>query len=253
MGWPNQTADLKQFFPTSVLVTGYDIIFFWVARMMFMTCEFMKDIPFKHVFIHGLVRDSQGRKMSKSLGNGIDPLGVCEEYGADALRFTLVTGNTPGNDMRFYMEKVEANRNFANKIWNATKFVIMNLEDYDADFTPSIADLTLADRWILTFFNDTVRRVTTNLDTFELGDAADAVYNFIWNSYCDWYIELAKQRLYKSDDKRSKRTVQYVLVYVLAHTLELLHPFMPFVTEHLWQHIPHEGDSIIVAPWPHVF
>jgi valyl-tRNA synthetase len=252
MGWPNQTADLKQFFPTSVLVTGYDIIFFWVARMMFMTCEFMKDIPFKHVFIHGLVRDSQGRKMSKSLGNGIDPLGVCEEYGADALRFTLVTGNTPGNDMRFYMEKVEANRNFANKIWNATKFVIMNLKDYDADFIPATEDLTLADRWILTSFNDTVRRVTTNLDTFELGDAADAVYNFIWNSYCDWYIELAKQRLYKSDDERSKRTVQYVLVYVLAHTLELLHPFMPFVTEHLWQHIPHEGDSIIVAPWPHM-
>lgn len=252
MGWPNQTADLKQFFPTSVLVTGYDIIFFWVARMMFMTCEFMKDIPFKHVFIHGLVRDSQGRKMSKSLGNGIDPLGVCEEYGADALRFTLVTGNTPGNDMRFYMEKVEANRNFANKIWNATKFVIMNLKDYDVDFIPATADLTLADRWILTSFNDTVRRVTTNLDTFELGDAADAVYNFIWNSYCDWYIELAKQRLYKSDDEQSKRTVQYVLVYVLAHTLELLHPFMPFVTEHLWQHIPHEGDSIIVAPWPHM-
>ena len=250
MGWPDTTEDIKQFFPTSVLVTGYDIIFFWVARMMFTTCEFMKDVPFRHVFIHGLVRDSQGRKMSKSLGNGIDPLGVCEEYGADALRFTLVTGNTPGNDMRFYMERVEANRNFANKIWNASKFVIMNLTDYDETFVPEEADLTLADRWILTSFNDTVRKVTADFDNFELGDAADAVYNFIWNSYCDWYIELAKQRLYKSDDERSKRTVQYVLVYVLTHTLEMLHPFMPFVTEHLWQHLPHEGESLIVAPWP---
>ncbi|WP_101912230.1 valine--tRNA ligase [Megasphaera vaginalis (ex Bordigoni et al. 2020)] len=252
MGWPDRTADIEQFFPTSVLVTGYDIIFFWVARMMFMTCEFMKEIPFRHVFIHGLVRDSQGRKMSKSLGNGIDPLGVCEEYGADALRFTLVTGNTPGNDMRFYMERVEANRNFANKIWNAAKFVIMNLDDYDAGFIPETDDFTLADRWILSTFNDTVRKVTEKLDSFELGDAADAVYNYIWNSFCDWYIELAKQRLYKPDDKDSRKTVQYVLIYVLTHTLELLHPFMPFVTEHLWQHLPHEGKSIIVAPWPQV-
>ena len=218
MGWPEKTEDIQQFFPTSVMVTGYDIIFFWVARMMFMTCEFMKEIPFHDVFIHGLVRDSQGRKMSKSLGNGIDPLGVCEQYGADALRFTLVTGNTPGNDMRFYMERVEANRNFANKIWNASKFVIMNLKDYDPGFKPSADDLTLADRWILTSFNDTVSQVTANLDKFELGDAADEVYDFIWNSYCDWYIELAKQRLYKSDDQRSKQTVQYVLVYVLTHT-----------------------------------
>lgn len=250
MGWPDKTADLDQFFPTSVLVTGYDIIFFWVARMMFMTCEFMKDIPFENVFIHGLVRDSQGRKMSKSLGNGIDPLGVCEEYGADALRFTLVTGNTPGNDMRFYMERVEANRNFANKIWNASKFVIMNLTDFDEAFVPEESDLTLADRWILTSFNETAARVTEDLDKFELGDAADAVYNFIWSSYCDWYIELAKKRLYQAASDRDKHTVQYVLVYVLTHTLEMLHPFMPFVTEHLWQHLPHEGESIIVAPWP---
>ena len=218
--------------------------------MMFMTCEFMKDIPFKNVFIHGLVRDSQGRKMSKSLGNGIDPLGVCEQYGADALRFTLVTGNTPGNDMRFYMERVEANRNFANKIWNASKFVIMNLGDFDETFIPEDKDLTLADHWILTSFNETVAKVTEDLDKFELGDAADAVYNFIWNSYCDWYIELAKKRLYQAESERDKHTVQYVLVYVLTHTLEMLHPFMPFVTEHLWQHLPHEGESIIVAPWP---
>lgn len=250
MGWPDKTPDIQQFFPTSVLVTGYDIIFFWVARMMFMTCEFMKEIPFKNVFIHGLVRDSQGRKMSKSLGNGIDPLGVCEQYGADALRFTLVTGNTPGNDMRFYMERVEANRNFANKIWNASKFVIMNLGDFDETFIPEDKDLTLADRWILTSFNETVAKVTEDLDKFELGDAADAVYNFIWNSYCDWYIELAKKRLYQAESERDKHTVQYVLVYVLTHTLEMLHPFMPFVTEHLWQHLPHEGESIIVAPWP---
>ena len=250
MGWPETTEDLKQFFPTSVLVTGYDIIFFWVARMMFTTLEFMDDIPFEHVFIHGLVRDSQGRKMSKSLGNGIDPLEVCEQYGADALRFTLVTGNTPGNDMRFYMERVEANRNFANKIWNATKFVIMNLKDFDETFVPEEEDLTLADRWILSSYNAAVRTATKNLDNFELGDAADTVYDFIWNSFCDWYIELAKQRLYKSDDEQSRRTVQYVLVYVLSHTLQLLHPFMPFVTEHLWQHLPHEGKSIIVSPWP---
>lgn len=251
-GWPKKTADIQKFFPTSVLVTGYDIIFFWVARMMFMTCEFMKDIPFKHVFIHGLVRDSLGRKMSKSLGNGIDPLGVCEEYGADALRFTLVTGNTPGNDMRFYMERVEANRNFANKIWNASKFVIMNLTEYDDAFVPEAADLTLADRWILTMLNETVQKVTRDLDRFELGEAADTVYNFIWNLYCDWYIELTKKRLYTSTDERNRRTAQFVLVHVLTRTLELLHPFMPFVTEHLWQHLPHTGESIMLAPWPQV-
>lgn len=252
MGWPDKTPDLQHFFPTSVLVTGYDIIFFWVARMMFATCEFMKEVPFKDVFIHGLVRDSQGRKMSKSLGNGIDPLEVSDMYGADALRFTLVTGNTPGNDMRFYMERVEANRNFANKIWNASKFVIMNLEDYDPEFVPTTDDFTLADRWILTSFNQVVRQVTKGLGSYELGDAAATVYDFTWNSFCDWYIELAKQRLYKSDDKRSRQTAQYVLVRVLTGALALLHPFMPFVTEHLWQHLPHEGESLIVAPWPTV-
>lgn len=250
MGWPESTAELKHWYPTSVLVTGYDIIFFWVARMIFSALEFMDEIPFKHVFIHGLVRDSQGRKMSKSLGNGINPLDVISEYGADALRFTLVTGNTPGNDMRFYMERVEANRNFANKIWNAAKFVIMNLDGYDESFVPSEDDLTLADRWIIESYNNAVERITANLDKFELGEAAAAVYDFIWNSYCDWYIELAKPRLYNKEGGRDRQTAQYVLVTILRHMLELLHPFMPFVTEHIWQHLPHEGESIVVAPWP---
>ena len=251
MGWPNlDAADLNYWYPTSVMVTGYDIIFFWVARMIFSGMEQMKKEPFKTVFIHGLVRDDKGRKMSKSLGNGIDPLEMAEKYGADALRFNLITGNSPGNDMRFFVEKCEAMRNFANKIWNASKFVIMNLGDFDETFIPEDKDLTLADRWILTSFNETVAKVTEDLDKFELGDAADAVYNFIWNSYCDWYIELAKKRLYQAESERDKHTVQYVLVYVLTHTLEMLHPFMPFVTEHLWQHLPHEGESIIVAPWP---
>lgn len=250
MGWPENTAELKHWYPTSVMVTGYDIIFFWVARMIFSGLEFMKEIPFKHVFIHGLVRDSQGRKMSKSLGNGINPLDVIDQYGADALRFTLVTGNTPGNDMRFYMERVEANRNFANKVWNAAKFVIMNLTDYDPDFVPNEADLTLADRWLIDTFNKTVAGVTTNLDNFELGEAAASVYDFIWNSYCDWFIELAKPRLYNGDGGRDRATVQYLLVTVLRNTLEMLHPFMPFVTEHIWQHLPHEGESIVVTSWP---
>lgn len=189
MGWPDQTPTLKQWYPTSTMVTGYDIIFFWVARMMFMSMEFMKEIPFKYVFIHGLVRDSQGRKMSKSLGNGIDPLEVIEKYGADALRFTLVTGNTPGNDMRFYYERVEGNRNFANKLWNATKFTLMNLDDYDKDFVPTKEQLTLADKWILDRLAYTEDYVGTNLDKYELGEAADSIYNFAWNYFCDWYIE----------------------------------------------------------------
>ena len=250
MGWPENTAEVKHWYPTSVMVTGYDIIFFWVARMIFMGLEFKEEIPFKHVFIHGLVRDSQGRKMSKSLGNGINPLEVIEEYGADALRFTLVTGNTPGNDMRFYMERVEANRNFANKIWNASKFVLMNLEGFDESFVPSAEDYTLADKWILEEYNKTVTNITNNLDKFELGEAASAVYDFIWNTYCDWYIELAKPRLYNKEGGRDRQTVQYLLVSILRHMMELLHPFMPFVTEHIWQHLPHEGDSIMVAPWP---
>ena len=250
MGWPENTEEVKHWYPTSVMVTGYDIIFFWVARMIFMGLEFKKEIPFKHVFIHGLVRDSQGRKMSKSLGNGINPLEVIDEYGADALRFTLVTGNTPGNDMRFYMERVEANRNFANKIWNASKFVLMNLEGFDESFVPSAEDYTLADKWILEEYNKTVTNITNNLDKFELGEAASAVYDFIWNTYCDWYIELAKPRLYNKEGGRDRQTVQYLLVSILRHMMELLHPFMPFVTEHIWQHLPHEGESIMVAPWP---
>ena len=250
MGWPENTEEVKHWYPTSVMVTGYDIIFFWVARMIFMGLEFKEEIPFKNVFIHGLVRDSQGRKMSKSLGNGINPLEVIEEYGADALRFTLVTGNTPGNDMRFYMERVEANRNFANKIWNASKFVLMNLEGFDESFAPSAEDYTLADKWILEEYNKTVTNITNNLEKFELGEAASAVYDFIWNTYCDWYIELAKPRLYNKEGGRDRQTVQYLLVSILRHMMELLHPFMPFVTEHIWQHLPHEGESIMVAPWP---
>ena len=250
MGWPENTEEVKHWYPTSVMVTGYDIIFFWVARMIFMGLEFKEEIPFKHVFIHGLVRDSQGRKMSKSLGNGINPLEVIDEYGADALRFTLVTGNTPGNDMRFYMERVEANRNFANKIWNASKFVLMNLEGFDESFVPSAEDYTLADKWILEEYNKTVTNITNNLDKFELGEAASAVYDFIWNTYCDWYIELAKPRLYNKEGGRDRQTAQYLLVSILRHMMELLHPFMPFVTEHIWQHLPHEGDSIMIAPWP---
>lgn len=250
LGWPHETEELKQWYPTSVLVTGYDIIFFWVARMIFMGLEFGKEIPFKHVFIHGLVRDSQGRKMSKSLGNGINPLDVIEEYGADALRFTLVTGNTPGNDMRFYMERVEANRNFANKIWNAAKFVIMNLTEYDENFVPVDQDLTLADTWLVSKFNDMVENVTHNLEKFELGEAAASVYEFIWSLYCDWYIELSKPRLYSKDNPRDRATAQYLLVNILRSAMELLHPFMPFVTEQIWKHLPHEGQSIMVASWP---
>ena len=250
MGWPEQTPELKQFYPTSVLVTGYDIIFFWVARMIMMGLEFQQEIPFKHVFIHGLVRDSQGRKMSKSLGNGIDPLEVVEKYGADTLRFMLITGNTPGNDMRFYWERVESTRNFANKLWNASRFVLMNLSDYDENFDPQASDYTLADKWILSRYNQTVSDVTRNLERFELGEAGRAIYEFIWNEFCDWYIELSKARLYNKEDSRARQTAQSVLCYVLENTLKLLHPFMPFITEEIWQHIPHEGDSIIVASWP---
>ncbi len=249
MGWPEDTALLKQWYPTSVLVTGYDIIFFWVARMMFTSMEFMHEIPFRTVFIHGLVRDSQGRKMSKSLGNGIDPLDVIRDYGADALRFTLVTGNTPGNDMRFYYERVEGNRNFANKIWNAAKFTIMNLDDYDETFVPAKEDYTLADRWILEKLAQTETYVSQNLDKFELGEAADSIYEFAWNSFCDWYIETAKARLY-GEHNTDRRVAQYVLVYVLDRMLALLHPFMPFVTEHIWQHLPHEGKILARAAWP---
>lgn len=255
LGWPEKTPELDFFYPTSVLVTGRDIIFFWVARMIFMALEFMQDVPFREVFIHGLVLDSQGRKMSKSLRNGIDPLEVIEKYGADTLRYTLMTGNTPGNDLRFYWEKVEGTRNFANKVWNASRFALLNLQDFQSG--PDSAgfeqeDLTLADRWILSRFNRTVESVTKNLEAYELGEAASTLYEFIWNELCDWYIELIKPRLYRKDTLESRRTAQSVLRFVLIHTLELLHPFMPFLTEEIWQHLPHQGKSIMVAPWPAV-
>ena len=234
--------------PTSVLVTGYDIIPFWVMRMMFSALEHTGEVPFKHVFIHGLVRDSQGRKMSKSLGNGIDPLEIVDQYGADALRFTLATGNAPGNDMRFYIERVEASRNFANKIWNASRFTLMNL-DVTENKLPDLNDLQLEDKWILSKYNDVVKSVTENLDKFELGIALSNLYDFIWENFCDWYIELVKPRLFDKENPTGK-TAQYVLTYVLSNTMKLLHPFMPFITEEIWQHLPHEGESIMISEWP---
>lgn len=250
MGWPEETAELKHFYPTATLVTGYDIIFFWVARMVMMGLEFGKDIPFKTVYIHGLVRDSQGRKMSKSLGNGIDPLEMIEEYGADSLRFMLITGNTPGNDMRFYNERVESARNFANKLWNASRFMLMNLEGFDKSFVPAAEDYTMADKWIMSRFAKTAQGVTENLEKYELGEAGRLIYEFIWSEFCDWYIELSKARLYDKENVKPRQTAQYVLGYVLERTLRLLHPFMPFITEEIWQHIPHEGKSIMVSQWP---
>ncbi len=248
MGWPDKTPELARYYPTSVLVTGYDIIFFWVARMMFAGMEFMQEVPFRHVFIHGLVRDSQGRKMSKSLGNGIDPLEVIDQFGADTLRFTLVTGNTPGNDMRFYMERVESSRNFANKIWNASRFVMMNLADYDE--TAHCGELTLADRWILSRYAQTVNGVTDNLEKFELGEAARMLYDFIWGEYCDWYIELAKPRLYSKEGATGRQTGQFVLAYILERTMRLLHPFMPFISEEIRSHLPNSVGATVCSAWP---
>lgn len=248
MGWPDNTDLLKQFYPTSVLVTGYDIIFFWVARMLIMGMEFMKEIPFEKVFIHGLVRDSQGRKMSKSLGNGIDPLEVIEKYGADTLRFMLITGNTPGNDMRFYWERVEGTRNFANKIWNASRFALMNMEGYDKD--AELAPYTLADKWILSRLQDTVKDVTGLLERFELGEAGRAIYDFIWSEVCDWYIEIAKPRLYNKEAAAERATAQHVLATVLVSAMKLLHPYMPFITEEIYQCLPHEAESIMISKWP---
>ena len=248
LGWPENTADLQHYFPTNTLVTGYDIIFFWVARMIFSSCEQMGKAPFDTVLIHGLVRDAQGRKMSKSLGNGIDPLEIIEKYGADALRFTLATGNSPGNDMRFSDEKVEASRNFANKLWNAARFVLMNLEgDEPAPYLPE--KLALEDKWVLTKFNTVVKEVTENLEKYELGIAVQKLYDFIWDILCDWYIEICKIRL-SSDDVELKKNARAVLVYVMSNTLKLLHPFMPFITEEIWQTLPHDGESIMVSPWP---
>ena len=246
LGWPEETEDLKYFYPTDVLVTGYDIIFFWVARMIFSGCEHTGKPPFHTVFIHGLVRDDKGRKMSKSLGNGIDPLDMIDQYGCDALRFNLVTGNSPGNDMRFYTERCEAMRNFANKIWNASRFLMMNLT---IDRCELPEKLELEDKWILSKLNSVIPQVTENMDRYELGVAAQKVYDFIWDDYCDWYIELTKTRL-QGEDEDSKIRAQQVLCYVLTETLKLLHPFMPFITEEIWQALPHEGDYLMLQQWP---
>ena len=247
LGWPNESSeDFKYFYPTDVLVTGYDIIFFWVARMIFSACEQTKKPPFHTVFIHGLVRDDKGRKMSKSLGNGIDPLEMADQYGADALRFNLITGNSPGNDMRFYTERCEAMRNFANKIWNASRFLMMNLT---IDRCELPGRLELEDKWILSKLNSVIPEVTENMERYELGVAAQKVYDFIWDSYCDWYIELTKTRL-QGEDEDSKLWAQQVLCYVLTETLKLLHPFMPFITEEIWQALPHSGDYLMLQQWP---
>ncbi|MDB8789238.1 valine--tRNA ligase [Romboutsia sp. 1001216sp1] len=253
LGWPHNTEELNYYYPTSVLVTGYDIIFFWVVRMAFAGMFCMGETPFEHVLIHGLVRDSEGRKMSKSLGNGIDPLEVIDQYGADALRFMLATGNSPGNDMRFYMERVEASRNFANKLWNASRFVFMNIDEeiMNGVTRESVeSSMTLADKWIISRANNVVKEVNDNMDKFDLGIAAQKIYDFAWSEYCDWYIEIVKPRLY-SDDKAAKQTALYTLTYVLEKILKLLHPYMPFITEEIYTHLPTVEGSIVVAQWPH--
>lgn len=248
LGWPEKTKELEYFYPTNVLVTGYDIIFFWVARMIFSGINAMGEVPFDHVLIHGIVRDSQGRKMSKSLGNGIDPIEVIDKYGADALRFSLAMGNSPGNDMRFYWEKVEAYRNFANKIWNASRFVMMNLEG--GNILPiEECNLDAADKWILSRFNGAVREVTENMEKYELGMAAQRLYDFMWSEFCDWYIELTKPRLYGTD-AAEKNTALSVLCFVLAGTMKLLHPFMPFITEEIYTHLPGSDETIMLSAWP---
>ena len=247
LGWPDKTSDLERFYPTSVLVTGYDIIFFWVARMIFSGMEHLDREPFSSVLIHGIVRDSQGRKMSKSLGNGIDPLEVIKEYGADALRFALITGNSPGNDMRFHEKKVEAARNFANKIWNASRYILMNLET-DAVGLPDELP-TDEDRWIVSKLNTVIDEVTQNMDRYELGIALQKLYDFVWDELCDWYIELTKTRLYDKECP-TRLAAQQTLCHVLSETLKLLHPFMPFITEEIWQHLPHVGESIMISEWP---
>ena len=246
MGWPEKTEELDYWYPTSVMVTGYDIIFFWVARMIFSGMEQMKKEPFHTVFIHGLVRDSLGRKMSKSLGNGIDPLEMVQTYGADALRYNLITGNSPGNDMRFYVEKCEAMRNFCNKIWNASRFVMMNLS-IDKNELPG--KLEIEDKWILSKLNNVIKEVCENMDSYELGVAAGKIYDFIWDSFCDWYIELTKPRLNGSSEEL-KLSAQKVLLYVLTEILKLLHPFMPFITEEIWQALPHEGEALMIERYP---
>ncbi|MEE0001377.1 MAG: valine--tRNA ligase [Weissella confusa] len=253
MGWPDEDAeDFKRYFPTNTLVTGYDIIFFWVARMMFQSKEFTGRRPFKNVLIHGLIRDEQGRKMSKSLGNGIDPMDVIEKYGADALRWFLATGSTPGLDVRFSYTKMDSAWNFINKIWNASRYVIMNLDDETkAELPADLSVLTLADKWILSRLNETIASVTKNFDKFEFGEAGRSLYNFIWNDFADWYIEMTKETL-NGNDEAAKKNVQAVLAYVLDNTLRLLHPIMPFATEAIWQEMPHDGESIVVAAYPEV-
>ena len=249
LGWPEKTPDLDYFYPTDVLVTGYDIIFFWVARMIFSGCEHTGKPPFHTVLIHGLVRDDKGRKMSKSLGNGIDPLEMIDKYGCDALRMNMVTSNSPGNDTRFYVERCEAMRNFANKLWNASRYVMMNLSEDSVNQLPAMDKLEISDKWVLSKLNTLIAEVTENLEKYELGVAVQKVYDFIWDTYCDWYIELTKARLYGEDADRKQTAIQ-VLVYVLDQVLRLLHPFMPFITEEIWQSLPHEGDALIVAAWP---
>ncbi|WP_258360959.1 valine--tRNA ligase [Moorella sulfitireducens (nom. illeg.)] len=250
LGWPEDTPELQTFYPTSVLVTGRDIIFFWVARMLFMGLAFMGDVPFREVLIHGLVLDAQGRKMSKSLGNGIDPMEVIEKYGADCLRFMLVTGNTPGNDLRFHPERLEGTRNFTNKIWNAARFVLLNLEDYKS-VPVEPGELALPDRWILSRLNRLIGEVTEGLEAYEIGEVARRLYDFFWGEFCDWYIELIKPRLYGKDQK-ARQVAQGVVVEVLGKSLQLLHPFMPFITEEIWQHLPGKRESIMISPWPRV-
>ncbi len=245
LGWPEKTEDLSYYYPTSVLVTAYDIIFFWVARMIFSGLEQMKEVPFSTVFMHGLVRDAKGRKMSKSLGNGIDPLEIIDKYGADALRFSLATGNSPGNDMRFLDEKIESARNFNNKIWNAARFVLMKLDEDTPFGLPEISFLATEDKWIISKFNRLTKDVTENLDKYELGIALAKLYDFVWEVFCDWYIELVKQRL-SAGDKIAMR----VIAYVFSETMKLLHPYMPFITEEVWQSLPHKGESIVISEWP---
>ena len=247
LGWPENTPELEHYYPTNTLVTGYDIIGFWVSRMIFSALKYTDKAPFDTVLIHGLVRDAQGRKMSKSLGNGIDPLDIIDRYGADALRFTLATGNSPGNDMRFSDEKVNASRNFANKIWNASRFILMNIGDEDIPCKLP-ENLALEDKWVISLYNTLVKEVTENLEKFELGMAVAKLYDFIWDVFCDWYIEIAKIRLQNNDE--NAKAAKQVLVWVMSNTLKLLHPFMPFITEEIWQTLPHEGESIMISEWP---
>ena len=251
LGWPEETEELDFFYPTDVLVTGRDIIFFWVARMIFMGLEFMDEVPFDDVYVHGLIRDAQGRKMSKSLGNGIDPIEVIEEFGADALRFTLITGNTPGNDMRFREERLEASRNFANKIWNASRFILMNLEDFDyAEIDKEDLKLNLADKWMLSRTNEVTKKIDKAMERYSFGEMSKTLYDFIWNEYCDWYIEILKERFYQDKDLAAKKTAQYMGLNILGNILKLLHPVMPMITEEIWQKLPISEQSIMITSWP---